>query len=331
MCGLLYWALNTTQGEKNVMRKATTVVVTSLLMLCCSLFASAQSQFPVHQYWASDYSAWSIAGNGLNNFVFPWSACRFSAPGTLTLSPLATNAPVAIIDTTSSPNNEIVTPSAVAMNNSACSFTASASNSHYNFLVISGTAGLQEALNAIGSSGNISSTVFLDALWYARVSQLPTGNAASILAAAAGNAKTSIVDETTVPFTTYLWNGTKYVAASGVTGGAALPTVAATAGAGTAPTIAAFGNGSTALVNLTAGTSTATGSIFTLTYANSGASSGSFPYAPVCTIVNVGSTVPAGTLSVASTYSSSHAVVTASVATTALTASTAYQFRVSCQ
>lgn len=307
------------------MRKRTVLSMVSLLVAIFTGLATAQ-QAPTQtrQYYASDYN-YSILSQQANVYTFfPYGTCLQVGTGGQ-FFPFATNAPIRLVDATAA-NSETVTPSAIIQTSSNCGVTISPGNQHFSFKIVSATGGLQEALNQFSSSLAQPVPLFLDRNWYQNISGV-SGTASSVINSAAGSSGVYLVDMTQNPWAYYTWNGTKYIATSGNVGGAATPAVAATAGSGTGPTITAFGNGSVIWVNDTTGTSTATGTIFTLTFANTPAS---FGYAPVCTITNVGSTVPAGTLSVAAPFASSHVTLTASIATTALVASTAYQFKVVC-
>lgn len=176
--------------------------------------APAFAQFPQKQYWASDYGQWQIPSQQANTYLFsPPGVCNFTPPASGNIIPFNTNAPVFIVDATPA-NSELVTPSAVTNTGSQCGVTVTPVNNHYSFSLISGTAGLQEALNAIPSTVAYAVEVDLDRIWYAKVSQLTPSSQTpqSIIAAATGNASAYLVDKTTTPFTFYHWTGSKYVA-----------------------------------------------------------------------------------------------------------------------
>jgi hypothetical protein len=118
---------------------------------------------------------------------------------------------VYIQDSPSDSNNEVVTPSAVTNPGAlGCGFTASTSHSHTQFYVLSGTAGLQEALNQILSKGTPAQTIILDQAWYQYITAT-SGTASSVIAAAKGSTAVNLVDQTTAPWTWYAWNGSAYI------------------------------------------------------------------------------------------------------------------------
>jgi hypothetical protein len=383
-----------------------------VLLLVAGCFAQVNKSW----YFAADYGQWSIPSQFASTYIVQGANVCLQSNGTSLFFPFNTNAPVLISDVTSL-LSEVVTASTVVNTSGRCGITATTVNAHNGFYLKSGTAGLQEAINALGSSSAYPQIVYLDTRWYQLAGNIPHTTPAAIIAAAAGNSSVILVDLTTSPTATYDWNGTKYAAISGSTAGAVTPVVAATAGSGTSPTIAAYGSGSSVLVNLTPAATTATGSIFTLAYSrlngsvmsgtytsgitatgvagqncnlgslnnsstatatvvltgtntiagstplvitSPGASATAAPtsatasngtatcsgtatistslgataawtYAPSCTIQSVGANTPAGSLTVAAAYSSPTTTVTASIGTTALTATTAYQFKVTCQ
>jgi hypothetical protein len=316
-----------------IMRKALAAFGSILFaaLVLVSLPALAQGGLPPAIVTAEQFNNWQFQSQGANQFTF-------SQTNQCTSFPLVANIggyfvfgtggtygyyPVYIQDASPS-NSEIVTPTSISQASGSCGFSASTANSHTSFTVLSGTAGLQDAVGTLASRG-APGVVMIDRYFYNLVTGLPgSKTVGGLIAALKGSALVQVVDTTTAPWTYYSWNGASYYANGGSNPG----TLALTAGSGTAPSGATIaGNGAGPLVSYTSGTSTATGSIFTVT--TPAAAAGGFNHSPTCTIASIGATVPAGTLSVA-TSGSGPWVVTASVATTALAASTLYQFSLSC-
>ena len=307
------------------MKKLTRFIsIIGLVGLLTAPAAFAQNRTPNSQPWyfANDYSQWAIRSQSPNTYLFsPNGLCVATASGGQ-FFPFATNAPIFINDATPA-NSELVTPSAVTNTGSQCGFTASPVNNHYSFSIVSGTGGLQEAINALKGSGTAPALILLDRNWTANVLSLPSTTPASVIGAAVGNATVALENITTITPTFYVWSGTAYVTGTWTN---VVPTTAAGAAAGTSPTIgSAVGTALSGNVALTAGTATTTGTLFTLTYATSG----QFLYAPTCKVSSTG-TNSFTAFTVATTYpSSTHALVTVT-ATSAPTASTAYAFNYKC-
>lgn len=318
------------------MRKFIGTVLSLLLVVAAGSVAPlavAQGQtFQPKVYYASDFGQWQVLGQAAN--TYQWS------PGTLCqVAPLnssnqffafATNAPVLISDVTPA-NNEIVTPSAVNQTPSFCTITVTPSLNHYSFRLGSATGGLQEALNAIIAGNSYAAVIYLDRNWYSAVgaltAQFPTVTPTSVIAAAKGSATLRLVDNTTTPFTYYAWNGTAYAVQGTPSGGASMPTIAAGAAAGTSPTVAnhSGGTGNALEADVTSGTATTTGTLFTETWATSSA----FGYLPSCTVTSTGTNAFTA-FTYAVTYpSGTHALLTVT-ASSAPVASTAYKFWVNC-
>lgn len=316
----------------------------AVVLTACAFVPSASAQgpgnFPPTWVFARAYAAWNVASAQANTYTFnggPGSPCYstalnngYSSPffvfsGTIGSSTVYN--PVAILDANPA-LNEIVTPSSTTANSSStCGFAASTANSHITFNLVSGTAGLQEAIEA-QFQGGPPAVVLLDQYWYNLVYGLPGHpTPESIIKAATGSTGTMIVDTTSSPWTYWRWSGSAYAATS-LTGGSSMPTIAAGSAAGTSPTVAnaSGGDGNTFTADVTSGTSTGTGTLFTETWATSNA----FLFPPVCNVWSSGSNSFTA-FSTAVTYpSSTHALLTVT-ATAAPTASTAYVFKVVCQ
>jgi len=285
--------------------------------------SSTHSPFQQPQYFAVDYGQWSIQGQSPNTYLFsPGGLCNGSASGSQFFT-FATNAPVLISDATPS-NSEVVTPSSVTNTGSQCGFSASPANNHYSFQVKSGTAGLQESLNALAvTTTAYPATIVLDRNWFTQAGSVPGTTPSAIIGAAKGNTHALLEDVTTAGPTFYVWNGTAYSSSTG-TWVNTKPTATAGAGAGTSPTISDAGTALVGSVALTAGTATTTGTLFTLAWTSS-----QFHAAPTgCTVKSTGANVYS-TFTSATSFSST-ALLTVTVATTPPTASTAYAFSYNC-
>lgn len=121
-----------------------------------------------------------------------------------TFAPFATNAPL-LFDIGSAA--ETVTPSAVSGANTyspgSCLLTATFGNAHgQGCLVQSGTAGLQEAINAANTSGG--GVVNIDQTW------VGLGGTSAMITAAVNGTKVSIVDVRGAFPSTFVWNGTGF-------------------------------------------------------------------------------------------------------------------------
>jgi hypothetical protein len=196
-------------------------IAVSLFAFILALAGAGQAAFaqsltyPQKFYYAADYGTWQIKGQAANSYTFqPGTLCQVPAPNTGSFYPFSTNASIYIQDATQS-NSELVTPSSTTNTNALCSVTVTALNNHYSFNLMSGTGGLQEVLNQISSSNAYPTIVWLDRSWYSAINSIPTQNAATVIAAAAGSSAAILVDNTTSPFTFYTWNGAAYTSNGG--------------------------------------------------------------------------------------------------------------------
>lgn len=315
--------------------------LTDLLILAVLVMATVtcfgQANLPPTWVFARAYGGWSILGQQANTYTFNGGVCNFTpynngnSPSFFAFSGTQAGStvyfPVAIFDqgVGTSGTSEIVTPTSTTQSTAACGFAASTANSHTSFTLQSGTAGLQEAIAAQLQAAP-PSIVLLDQYWYDSVFALPgQPTPESLIKAATGNTAVTVVDTTTSPWTYWRWSGTAYAAVS-LSGGTAAPTAAAGAAAGTSPTGPTnTGDGNTISVALTTGTATTTGTLFTETWANSGA----FTYPPACRVYSTGANTPPTFTSVVTYPSGPHALLTISVATAPPTA-TAYTFKIVC-
>ena len=201
------------------MRKVSCFIV-ALIFAAISAAGFAQSNQSYQQRWlfASDFGQWTIHNQTASTYSWsPSSICLSSANGSsTTFVPFNTNAPVEIVDLTNPTQNEVKTPSAVSYNASVCSIGITPTYTHYSFYVQSGTAGLQEAINSVSPTAPYPTLIWIDRNWYSMAWNVPGTIPAAIIASAAGNNNAVIVDNTTAPFTYWVWNGTSY-AASGAT------------------------------------------------------------------------------------------------------------------
>ena len=312
------------------MRNIIRIIVVALIALVAfsaapfAVFAQGNQTFTQRWYFASDFGQWAVRGQQANTYQWsPGTVCNVSAVGSSTsFFAFNTNAPVLISDITGpTTNNEVVTPSSVTQTNAYCTIAVSPSHNHYSFQVQSGTGGLQEALNSISPTAVAPALVWLDRNWYSLANAVPSTTPASIISAAKGGVSAILVDDTTAGFTYYVWNGSAYATGTWVN---TVPTTAYGAAVGTPTSTSSAGTALAGTVNLTTGTGT-TGTVFTETWATSS----QFQYAPACTVISTGATAPP-TLTVATTYpSSTHALLTVSVAS-AMASTTAYSFQWAC-
>lgn len=304
-------------------------LIGSALVLLFGVLASGWSQ-TTYQSAASvasayAYGQWSLTGQAPNTYTFtPTSLCSVSTLGgglVPAFTRLGTSGPFASVyinDSGTPANSEVVTPTAIL----TCGVTVSPANSHTTFALQSGTAGLQDALNAVAPNAvSYPMVVLLDRQWYAQAVQIPGTTPAAMIAAAKGTPAAYLEDITTTPHALYIWNGTQYVTGTWTN---ALPSITVGAAAGTSPAISNTGQAMVGTVQLTTGTATTTGTLFTLTWATTG----SFLYAPTCTVTPTGS--PLFTTFTTATAYASQATMTVT-ATSAPAVSTVYHFSFSCK
>jgi len=302
---------------------ARSIIVALIALVATGAAVPAMAQgnqtFTQRWYFASDFGQWAVRGQQANTYQWsPGTVCNVSAVGSSTsFFAFNTNAPVLISDITGpTTNNEVVTPSSVTQTNAYCTIAVSPSHNHYSFQVQSGTGGLQEALNAISPTAVVPAVVWLDRNWYSLANAVPSTTPAAIITAAAGGVSAILVDNTTAPFTNYVWQGTAYASGTWVN---TAPTAATGAAAGSATSKVATGTALSGTYSFT------TGTVFTETWATSN----QFVYSPVCTVISTGATAPP-TLTVTPTYAGgTHALLTVTVAA-ALTSTTAYSFQWAC-
>lgn len=298
--------------------------------LAVSVFAqTSTTPFPVPIYYASAFGLWSLNGQAPNTYTFQGrSLCNSSGQNT-PFFVFNTNATVWIADQTTA-NSEVVTPSAVVNTAGSCGVSVSPSNSHYTFQLKSGTGGLQEALNTVLSGGGTPALIALDRNWWTYANQVPGTSGATIIGAVKGGYGAILEDITTANPTFYVWTGTAYSSTAAYWQNTA-PTLAAGAAAGSGPTVSnnATSTALSGVANVTSGTATTTGTLFTETFPSNSGTTGSFQNAGTCTVTSVG-TNSFTAFTVATSFTSSHRLLTVT-ATGTPTVSTAYQFSYNCK
>jgi hypothetical protein len=306
------------------MRKTLYSLVVALTFAACAAIGFAQTAntpFTSPWYYATSFQLWSINGQSPNTYIFQGRSLCNSQGQNLNFFVFNTTAPVLIADSNSS-NSEVVTPSAIVNTAGSCGATVAPSHNHYTFQMKSGTAGLQEGLNALDGQGAWPALLILDKNWWTIANQIPGTTAATILGAAKGDASVMVEDITTLGPAYYVWSGAAYVAGTWVN---TAPTAATGAATGTATSKVATGTALSGTYSFTTGTGT-TGTVFTETWATSS----QFLYAPTCSVTSTGATPPP-TLTVATTYpSSTHGLLTVSVAA-AMASTTPYSFSWNCK
>ncbi len=205
------------------MRKVT-ALMTFLLALLAPAVAIAQGFLPAEAppwVFADNYGRWAIQQQAANSYTFyPNLICQVTQlnfgnrPTFFAFSAAVGYAPVYINDVNAT-NAEVVTPSTAPINTQeACGPVIAPVNNHTTFTLSSGSGGLQEALNAIGSNARV---IYLTPAWYGLIAGIAGQNAtlaasvspASVLAAATCASGPIVVDITTAPETQYTCSGGK--------------------------------------------------------------------------------------------------------------------------
>jgi len=306
------------------MRKFLSIIAALALAAICaatSVAQTANTPFTASWYYATSFQLWSINQQSPNTYIFQGRSLCNSQGQNMNFFVFSTTAPVLIADANSA-NSEVVTPSAIVNTAGSCGATVAPVHNHYTFQMKSGTAGLQEAINTLQGQGAWPTIVLLDKNWWTIANQIPGTTAATILGAATGNDSVLLEDITTFAPTYYVYSGTAYTSGTWLN---TAPTAATGAATGTATSKVATGTALSGTYSFTTGTGT-TGTVFTETWSTSN----QFLYAPTCSVTSTGATAPP-TLTVATTYpSSTHALLTVSVAS-ALSSTTAYSFSWNCK
>lgn len=299
-------------------RRALTVLAVAAVALLSLSPAGAQgtSNLPPTWVFARAYNGWNIIGQQANVYTFNGGVCNFSpfnngnTPSFFVFSGFQAGstvyAPVAVLDANPT-QSEIVVPTSTTQTSSSCGFNGTFLNSHSSFVLQSGTAGLQEAVFS-QNQGSPVFDVIIDKYWYQSLSGLPgPPNPQTVIAALTGNVNVGIVDTTTMPWTTYRWNGTNYVVVS-PSGAVAFTSVTSVA-APTALSTAALTNG-ILTTNTTGGTIPASSTYrlgITYVTASGGESTLSIDTASTATIAT-GSGTATNTISITSPAAATGAV-----------------------
>lgn len=184
------------------MRKITLVLLLAIATL--TGVASAQSNNLLQFIWAAKYNQWALPGLTPNTYTFNATTNCIADPYSGRSYNFNTNAPVFINDLGLDANSEIVTPTSVISAVGTCGFAASPAHSHPGFQVQSGTAGLQEAINAtLGGSSSHQAVIVLDTTWWNAAASLPGTSGSAVIAAAVGSTSVSLVDITQTPWVWY--------------------------------------------------------------------------------------------------------------------------------
>jgi hypothetical protein len=175
---------------------------------------------PAQWAFADDYGRWTLQGQAKNTFTFTpaqsVNGCQVTNYVGNSLQFYAFSNSVGfgpiLINDLEAANSEIVTPTtAFTPTQVTCGVNLSPTNQHTTFALQSGTAGLQEAINALGAStAPYPTVIYLTPQWYKLVSGIASLNStlagttpASIIAAAVCTTKVIVVDITKTPATTY--------------------------------------------------------------------------------------------------------------------------------
>jgi hypothetical protein len=167
---------------------------------------SVEAQNVEGQIIASQYGQFQLQGTATNSFVFTPSSCQVTA-GNRNFAALTQGIPVRVVDPGNHALDETVTAGLVNIN--ACSVQLAVRNTHLPpFYLTSGTAGLQEAINANALAGP-ANTIIIDAGFYAL-----GGTTGIITSVVGGSTNLGLVDITTTPYTWYAWGGSAYAKVS---------------------------------------------------------------------------------------------------------------------
>ena len=291
-------------------------LLAAFALLTTSAFAQSVTASAFNQWRANPasgpYSNTNlVAGANTGVSVNP---CSYSAGSLQSIPVFAASTPIKIVDPGNPSVDEIVTPTSVS--NGGCTATLTTTYAHTSpFYFVSGSCGLQEAINNAGASGVLNSVV-LNSAFHASGC-----GAGTIYLVSVGSPYLTVEDSSIKPAVAYRWNGANYVPSYALFG-IADPTAAIGAAAGTGGTIvnglSSSGNSWTAIVKT--GTSTTTGTLFTETLGTAPPSGGNAN----CVNQSIGANSPP-----AITLSSALGVVTATVAV-APPASTAYLLNGTC-
>lgn len=283
-----------------------------------SLSLTCMAQTVANQPIASQFNNWQAFGSqnlvaGANTLV-SISPCSQSAGG-VNFYAVAASTPIYIHNAGSPTTDEIATPTSVVQGGT-CTMSVTVTNAHPTpWYITSGSFGLQDAINSTLLTGQIN-PIILDTKWH----QFAGSQQTAYNAAGAYNAP--LLDVTIAPSVAFRWNGTHYIQTSAPNGFTA--TLAAGAAAGSSPTVsnATGASGNLIVANITTGTATTTGTLFTETVTASPNSSGNIS----CTARSVG----ANAFPVVLTQTPASTTVATFTVAVAPPVSTAYVFAISC-
>jgi hypothetical protein len=183
----------------NTMARSIGNIFAVFLLSSGSLVAQTQSG----QLIASQFNLWQVPSNGPNTYQWPSQTCVVQG-GKQTFQAFVAGTPVKIVDADPT-QTEVVTPSLVVNQNGLCSISVGPAHPHYSYKIMSGTFGLQEAINSLGSRKGV---ILLTQDWY------DMGATAGTIAGVTGTANIALVDQadlTCLQGTGYLWSGSAYV------------------------------------------------------------------------------------------------------------------------
>jgi Tfp pilus assembly protein FimT len=289
-----------------------------VVAVLCLIAVPSFAQTIEHLAIASQFNNWRVAGSanlavGANPQV-AFTPCLVQGDPNHQIQAVSASTPILIKDPGNPSIDEVLTPTAIVVTSNGCTATLNTTNAHTTpWYIVSGSFGLQEAINATTQTG-VMNAVELDSVWH------NFGGGANTIYAAAGSPYMGVIDVTIAPNVAFRWSGTHYVASYSLNGITGL-TLAAGAAAGSSPTVANTANstGNIMTANVTTGTATTTGTLFTET--NGTAFTGGVQN---CTVQSVGvNNPPVYTVATTST------VLTVAVAV-APVVSTAYIFNIEC-
>lgn len=193
-------------NEKLLKRLLLLAVLVGIALLALIVVHEAQAQTLPGQAVATQFGKWRVSGPGPEQghpYQFPAAVCVITAGRQGYTSPIfSTNAPITIVDPDSS-QTEVVTPSSVSYTAQGCNVSITPAHQHSSFSIVSGTCGLQEAINAQqGQPSVVIITSDFNAM----------GCSTATITAAQGNTNVGIIDQRTSVYTSYLWNGSNYIA-----------------------------------------------------------------------------------------------------------------------
>jgi len=135
--------------------------------------------------YASNFAHWTASPTPSGTRWDNPGQC-YATSGGIVFPMFSTTAPITIVDNGVPSNTETVTPSLASYNGGGCSVSLPATHAHSNYYLKSGTLGLQEALNWIGSGYGV---VVVTPDWVAM------GGTSGMITAATAGTNTTILDQ----------------------------------------------------------------------------------------------------------------------------------------